>query len=75
MREKIFPMCIFILNLEIRKFDNRISKRRDTHRTFIMKLEVDFRPLVQSLPSNICSLLFSLQSVLKSVTSFEAKVC
>lgn len=47
----------FVLNLEIRKFDDTINKHRDIHRKFIMKLERDVRPLVQSL-SNMCSLLF-----------------
>lgn len=38
-------MCIFILNLEMRKFDNTISKCRDRHRKFIMQLEKEAKPL------------------------------
>lgn len=39
----------------------------------MIKLKIDFRPLVQIMPNNICSLLFSSQSVLISVISFVSK--
>lgn len=57
--ETDFPSMwsIFMLNLEIRKFNNTINKHRDIPRKFITRLERDVRPLVQSLPS-MCSLLF-----------------
>ena len=60
-REHIFPMGKIFFNLEIRKFDNTISKCRDIYRKFTTKLEIDVWCLVQSLPSIFCSLLFSFR--------------
>lgn len=49
----------FYFEFRDKEFDNTINKHGEIHRKFIMRLERDVRPLVQSL-LRMCSLLFSV---------------